>query len=172
MFVMGIDPGRTGSICFRHIETRAMEFFELPYLETEPDIVSTRDLLKNLCQRAAIDNDRLKVYLEKAQSMPGNSGQGMLKYGRASGIIEGLLCGYFIPYELVTPRVWTKEVHAGAGHYVNAKHKSIIVAKRLFPHIEFKRTLRCTKDDEGRIDACLIAEYGARKELGTLTKSS
>jgi hypothetical protein len=63
----------------------------------------------------------------------------------------------------VTARQWQKLMHAGlTGDDI--KQKSIIAAKRLFPGVSLKRTERCRKDDHGKADAVLIAEYGRRSE--------
>lgn len=168
-YIAGIDPGRTGSFCVHSVSKKEYQFQDIPYIQDEPDFKSMAAIFKEWC---IIASNNLKVFLEKAQSMPGNGGAHMLKYGRAAGGIEGILAALKIPYELVPPSVWTKELHAGISKKLKPKAKSLLVATQLFPGIDFKRTERCKKPDEGRIDALLITEWGARKESGRLSKSS
>ena len=66
-----------------------------------------------------------------------------------------------IPYTLVTPQRWKKELMDGMP---KDKDSSRVVAIRLFPTFATELKL---KKHHGRADALLIAEYLRRKEQGS-----
>ena len=100
------------------------------------------------------------VFLEKAQSMPGQGVSSMFNYGVGFGTILGILAALKIPHTLVHPKTWCKVMHAGTTAD-DAKARSLEAVRRLFPSVPIIRP-RCTKPDEGYVDAILIAEYGRR----------
>ena len=48
---------------------------------------------------------------------------------------------------------------------VDTKNTSYNAARRIFPEIDFRRSIRCTNFDDNKVDATLIAEYGRRNNL-------
>jgi hypothetical protein len=78
----------------------------------------------------------------------------MFKIGYGYGIWLGLLGALCLPYTVVSPITWQKEMYLGASG--EGKERSILVAQRLFPNMTVK------KSQSGRADALLIMEYGSR----------
>lgn len=87
-----------------------------------------------------------------------------------------------IPYHLVQPKVWQKEMWDNKDlvvayktivkkdktitkKEVNTKQTSLNAAKRIFPNIDFRKTERCKNPDDNKVDSLLIAEYARRKNL-------
>lgn len=172
MFIAGIDPGQTGAVCLRDTNSNSIKLMPLPFVDGELDMIELNEIFFSFIGKSKsyyakhFHNGLIKFYLEKAQAMPKNGVVSMFKYGRNFGRIEGVISGLNLPYRLIHPKTWTKVMHEGCDSKMDAKNKSLTAAKRLFPGINFKRTERCKKDDEGFIDALLISEYAFRKERG------
>lgn len=165
-WICAIDPGLRGSVCVRDTEGTFFEFYEMPVIGGEINIIGIRDLIREIISQAKLNDAKLKAYVEKVASRPGNAAQAMVKFGTGFGVILGVLVCNDVPLILVPPQTWTKELHQGVDGKLEAKKKSHIAAQRLFPSVNLKRTPKCKKDDEGHIDSLLLAEYGARKERG------
>jgi hypothetical protein len=149
MKIVGIDPGKTGGLAL--IENR-----QISQLEVMPE---DSYFLIPLLERWAPHI----IYLEKAQSMPGNAGARMFNYGQYYGEIIGILKCLKIPFVLVRPQTWTKIMHKNQ-RGDDPKIKSRNAALTLFPNMNFLISERCRKPHEGLVDAALIAEYGAIEE--------
>lgn len=149
MLVFGIDPGAEGAVAVggeRDIHT--VELLK----EVTPDWIRQVHHGVSHCH----------VYLEKAQAMPGQGVSSMFNYGVGFGTIIGWLEALKLPYTLVTPREWTKELHKGCTGET-AKEKSLMAARRLFPMMKLEASERSRKPHAGIIDALLICEYGRRQ---------
>ncbi len=120
----------------------------------EYDIPGIRSLL------ISIKSPRM-VIIEKAQAMPAKLGGGVANYARGLcfGIYQGLLVGLGIPYQVVSPRSWQKVMFDGVNSE-DTKQASVIVASRLWPDEDWRRSERGKKPDHGLTDAALIARYG------------
>lgn len=166
-FVLGIDPGQKGALCLLSVDRKCCFFYPLPFVGPEFDVHEMLGLITELFDTVeARDGLLVKAYVEKAQAMPKNGAASMFKYGKAFGALEACLIARGIPIVEVSPSTWTKLIHEGMSKTLAAKEKSLLIAKRSYPHLEFKRNVRCRVDDEGFIDACLIAEYGVRNQMG------
>lgn len=139
--ILGIDPGATGaiaSIC--------------PSIETW-DMPSTAHDLANLLR--TFNPLTTRVYIEKAQAMPGQGVTSMFKYGMHYGHLTGMLALLRIPYVEVSPQTWKRVMGLTA-----EKADSRAMAQKLFPEASLSR-----KKDHGRAEALLLAEFGRRQRL-------
>lgn len=146
MLICGIDPGAKGALAFLSngvLMTRVM-----------PDANGIADLLS--------DNPPDHVFVEKAQSFPGQGVSSAFNYGRHFGEILGVLITLRQRHTLVTPQMWARALHVGskAG---DAKARSLEVAKRLWPGFDWRASARCKIAHDGQVDAALIAEWGRRQ---------
>jgi len=153
MKIIGIDPGQKGAICI--LIDGAATFYPMP---KTPDYLA--EIIKAHCK------GQYHVFVEKAQAMPKNGSVGMFNYGRGFGEILGILTYHQAPYTLINPRTWCALMHQGTSKGGTAKARSMEAVKRLFPGTNLLRTPKCTKLDEGYIDALLIAAYGFRVMSG------
>lgn len=147
MIAIGIDPGRQGALCA--IDEYGDIFF---YLLTD-----IRAVDRALSQFAPTTTS---VYLEKAQAMPKNGAVGMFNYGEGYGILQGLLIAHRLPYTLVPPATWTKDMLMGTK--ATAKARNVEAARRLQPDLSFVPE-GCRKPHLGLVDAYLLAEWGRRR---------
>lgn len=147
MIYVGIDPGKSGALAVLYddwgdnVVVRVIKFDSREYAQT------LRDL----------SGQRAKACLEHVGAMPGQGVTSMFNFGQNFGYIKGLLEAFQIPYELVRPQKWKK-----AFGITGDKNSSIEVCKRLFPFAQLRRTDRCRKDDDGKAEALLMAEYARR----------
>jgi crossover junction endodeoxyribonuclease RuvC len=152
-FVIGIDPGISGSIAV--FEDGVLHrLIDMPTLEldsgkTKKRHISAAGLATIL--NVFISDANCHVVIEKVGAMPGQGVSSMFNFGRSAGIIEGVVAALLIPNTYVTPQQWTKAVGRAAG-----KDASRMRAMELFPS---KSDLFKRAKDDGRADACLIAYW-------------
>lgn len=111
-----------------------------------------------LCYLAENHKGELRCCIERVNAMPGQGVTSMFNFGLNYGWLLGQLDAYDIPYETVLPKKWKAEFGL-----TGDKTNSIEVCKRLFPKVSLLRTERCKKDDDGKAEALLMAEYARRK---------
>ena len=153
MKIIACDPGCKGALCI--LNDGDIIFYSMP---KTPDYLA--EIIKAHCK------GQYHVFVEKAQAMPKNGAVGMFNYGRGFGEILGILTYHQAPYTLINPRTWCALMHQGTSKGGTAKSRSMEAVKRLFPGTNLLRTPKCTKLDEGYIDALLIAAYGFRVMSG------
>lgn len=162
MKILGIDPGAYGALAFLDTESREVIVVDMPAVKVKrgPRAVTQVDA-KGLAAaiRLHITDDTLAI-VEKVHSMPGQGVASTFSFGRAAGIIEGVLAALDIPFSLIPPQTWTKAMRLYGG-----KDGSRARATELFPD---QAHLFARKKDDGRADAALMACYAAeREENGT-----
>lgn len=146
MIAIGIDPGKSGAMAVLHDD----------YVKTQVfDIQEYSKVLHNLSGT----DEPLRCIVERVAARPGQGVTSMFHFGENFGIIQGLLVAYNIPFELVPPQVWKKEIGV-----TSDKSTSIEMCKKLFPAADLKATPRCRKDHDGIAEALLIAEYARRNK--------
>jgi len=164
MIHIGIDPGKSGAIASIDEDTMEIDIQPMPVIKatksrTEYDLLEIRNILE-----LARSHGYLFVTAEKLQPLPPKLGGGIItnfQRGYGLALLEGMLTGMGIPYQLVLPRAWQKVMLAGTSGK-DTKQKSIIAAQRLFPGQSLKRTEKCRKPDSGYSDALLLAAFGMR----------
>lgn len=150
MTCVGIDPGKEGGIAIRSSG--------LVYALPMPDQYNKVVTLLAALQKPVM------VCMEEGQAFPGQGVVSMFNYGKTNGILEGILIALEIPYVLVKPQIWQKEVLAGKSRRtsVDKKAASIEYATGRFPHISLVFGRR-TKPHDGMADALCIMDYCWRK---------
>ena len=151
MFI-GIDPGNTGAVAF--VENKEFtNVVDMPLVtvrnRTELDLVSLKQIL--------VDNlkEGSHVVLEKVGVMPKQGVASSGAFMRAFGMIEGLIVGLGLPYTLVIPRTWKKQMLPGLD--TSSKDSSRYRVMQMFPD---HAKLFMRKKDDGRAEAVLLALYG------------
>lgn len=143
-FILGIDPGKSGSIIVLKKSGEIVEMHKMP--ETPMDIL---DILKKYENNA-------HCFLEKVHGRPGMGGASMFTFGNNFGHIQMALLALKIKADYITPQKWMKEYQMVKSKSENSsqwKNRLKEVAQRLYPND--KIILQFS-------DALLIAEYGRR----------
>jgi len=146
----GIDPGLKGGISFLNLDGSIKFYTPMPVIGSEIDVTTILSLIKI--------NVPYQILIEHAQPMPKQGVVSVFNYGKGFGLILGLVQGLKIPWNLVKPRIWQKQMFQNTNIKDNPKARALIAAKRIWPNDNF--ILRgCRKPHDGIIDSLLIAEF-------------
>ena len=102
---------------------------------------------------------RVHAFVESVNARPGEGPTGAFAFGRARGVIEGVLAAAGIPATFVTPPAWKRAV----GLTLASKDASRAEAIRRWPnHAELFARVK----DDGRAEAALIGAAGLMRNGG------
>ena len=154
MIYVGIDPGLSGAVAA--IDDEGPLWVEdTPTCKVEDKnkylVGAMAGLLKSFAERTDV-----LVVLENVHSMPKQGVASSFSFGEGKGMWEGILGAYNIPFDLVSPQRWKKEIMADQG---KEKSAARFKAMALFPTLAER--FKLVKHD-GRAEAILMAEYGRR----------
>jgi crossover junction endodeoxyribonuclease RuvC len=141
---IGIDPGSSSG---------GMAWIP-PGDNPEPEAVklngmTQRDIIEWLYERSVST-----ACLEKVSAMPGQGVSGMFRFGTSFGELRMALVASAIPFELVTPQKWQKNLGCMSRGDKNVTKRK---AQELFPGIK--------KITHAMADALLLAEYNRRSRV-------
>lgn len=141
---MGCDPGTQGAVA-------VVDGAGLPVERIRLSKATPRDLSDWLARWSGRITSTM---LESVGSRPGQGVSSTFKFGRAAGMLEGMLVVHRIPYELVTPAKWQAALRCLSK---GDKNVTKAAAQRLFP------TRTIVHEDA---DGWLLAEFCRRKTQG------
>lgn len=122
-----------------------------------------------------MDKSQVVVVIEDVHSIFGTSAGSNFQFGRALGILEGLIEGLQLQYVKVSPKTWQavcfegvpvikkpgkKETGRGS---LDTKAMALVAAQRLYPKVDLRRSLKAEKPHDGIIDALLMAHFARLK---------
>ena len=162
---VGIDIGKEGAIAI--IDDVFITYDATPKIGTEIDLRGLSQIINK------IGRDSI-VVIEDVHAIFKSSAKSTFEFGRALGIVEGILSAKVIPFIKVAPKTWQKEMFQGVAlmhrpsstkktMVTDTKSMALIAAQRLFPNLDFTPTKASKKPHNGIVDALLMAEYGRRK---------
>jgi len=153
---IGIDPGQTGAMAM--IAPKGIKVWDYD----DGEGISWLKELSVQIKNSLLTRDPIYSHavLEKVHSMPKQGVSSSFKFGDNFGQWKGRLDALGIPYDLVTPQKWQKEIFDSMTK-TDRKTMSLDRARRLFPEMSdmLKR-----KKDHNRAEALLIAEYCRRMD--------
>lgn len=169
---IGIDPGSKGFISV--YSDKNTQFFSI----ADNDFYKISDILQGIKQ----EYPDVVCIMEEVHAIFGSSAKATFAFGEINGLLKGVLIANKIPYHLVQPKTWQKEIWEHKDLVVsykdviikgkevvkkeiNTKQTSLNAAKRLFPNIDFRRTTKCKNFDDNKVDSLLLSEYGRRLNL-------
>jgi crossover junction endodeoxyribonuclease RuvC len=156
MRFIGIDPGVNGAVAALD-EDRA-EVLDIPtfWVTKGTKRRQVYDLPVFFALLEYVGHRGASTYIvEDVHAMPGQGVTSMFSMGYGVGAIHGMLTALGRPFELVTPQRWKKELLAGVA--TKDKKAAYVKASRLYPGVDLG-----SRNDHGRAEALLIAEYGRR----------
>lgn len=149
MIVLGIDCGLSGAVCRMRDDGTVDRLDDVP----------THALARGGKNKREIDTVALAAlvagdcaFVEQVGAMPGQGVSAVFAFGKAYGIVLGIIAAKQISVTLVSPRRWKAALAVPA-----EKDGARARASQLMP-AEAHRWTR-VKDD-GRAEAALIARYG------------
>jgi len=156
MIYLGIDPGLNGGMAFLG---DTLDLYPMPTIAGKDyDIQEMKRLLLQYKPGMTI--------VEQQIAMPGQGLSSTLQTGKGFGILLGLLAGLEMPHQVIPAKMWQHKLFTGVSAKLDTKAKSEIVAKRIFPTSDFRRSDRAKVAADGLTDAACIAEYAKRLVSG------
>lgn len=154
--IIGIDPGKSGALALIGWNLRKPLLADTPTIMTggkrQYDVAGMLAILRRFRHQGP-----LQAVLEQSQAMPKQGVTSTFSIGEGFGIWQGLLAGLEIPYTLVRPVQWKREMLSGIA--VRDKGASVLRAKQLYP--TSAQELSRIKD-HNRAEAILLAAWGER----------
>ena len=155
MFIIGIDPGISGSICFFE-DGKILEVIEMPIMtegkKNKKQVNGAQiynEFLKRINKKK---DDEVRVVIEQVSAMPGQGVTSMFNFGQSFGILKGICSAMQLPMFFVRPAKWKKYYNL-----INSqKDASRTRAIEIFPYFS---TQLSKKKDSNKADAILIASF-------------
>lgn len=157
MIICGIDPGKSGGVALLRSPAQGVHEDALVEIFVMPDIQEFASRMQWLAAEEAGSH----VFIEKAQSFPGQGISSAFNYGCHFGELCGVLWSCGLSHTLVSPKTWTKVIHSGTRDD-EPKKRTLEAMRRLFPKVSLLATAKSKVPHPGLYDALAIAEYGRR----------
>lgn len=170
MRFVGVDPGKDGGIVELSQDAKIICKYKPPLIvatkgktKDEYDLPAICELFRSFGSKSS---EQVMIVLEKGQPMALAGSLAQFQRGFAFGMYQAMFVALGLSYHVVPPKTWQKVMFAGVSAD-DTKAASILVAKRLWPKEDWRRTEKCRTDDDGYTDAALIGDFG-RRTLSTL----
>ena len=155
MYIIGIDPGISGAICFFE-EGKIIDVIEMPSMadgKKNKKQVNGNQLYNEIKSRISdISHDNISVVVEHVTAIPGQGVTSLFNFGQSYGVIKGICSAMQLPIHFVRPTKWKKYFNL-----INtSKDASRTRAIEIFPKVSEKLK---RKKDTYKADAILIASY-------------
>ena len=155
MFIIGIDPGISGAICFFE-DGKIIDVIEMPSMsegKKNKKQVNGNQLFNEIKLRLSeINQEKICVVVEHVTAMPGQGVTSMFNFGQSFGVIKGICSAMQLSTFYVRPVKWKKYF----GLIKSEKDASRTKAIEIFPYIS---TNLSKKKDSNKADAILIASF-------------
>jgi hypothetical protein len=158
MAVLGVDIGLTGEIAILSEAGELIDVMDMPCLEDGPKgrPAVNAALLADIIAGAGAT----LAYVEQVGPRPTDGSVAAFAFGRAKGVLEGVLAACGVPVAFLTPPVWKRLVGIGPGK-AGAKDAARSEAIRRWPG---KAALFSRIRDDGRAEAALIGLAAIMRE--------
>ena len=151
--ILGIDIGVQGAIALLNEDGALREIDDMPVLRDGP--AGRRAINAPLLAKIVFDSHAVHAFVESVGARPGEGAVGAFSFGRARGVIEGVLAAAGIPVTFITPPSWKRAV----GLTLASKDAARAEAIRRYPN---HAGLFARVKDDGRAESALIAVAGLR----------
>ena len=155
MFIIGIDPGISGAICFLE-DGKIIDVIEMPSMaegKKNKKQVNGNQLFNEIKSRMIeVNQEEVCVVVEHVTAMPGQGVTSMFNFGQSFGVIKGICAAMQLSIFFVRPAKWKKYFDL-----INTeKDASRTKAIEMFPKIS---SYLSKKKDSNKADAILIASF-------------
>ena len=151
MFIIGIDPGISGSICFFE-EGKIIDVVEMPNMtegKKNKKQVNGAQIYNEISNRIKnMEKKDIKVIIEQVSAMPGQGVTSMFNFGQSFGILKGICSAMYF----VRPAKWKKYFNLLNSEKDASRTKAI----EIFPYFSSQLA---RKKDSNKADAILIASF-------------
>ena len=155
MFIIGIDPGISGSICFFQ-DGVIQDVIEMPTMiegKKNKKQVNGSQIFNEISEKIKkMDKKNIKVVIEHVTAMPGQGVTSMFNFGQSFGILKGICSAMQLSVYFVRPAKWKKYFNL-----INSeKDASRTRAIEIFPYYS---SYLSRKKDSNKADAILISSF-------------
>ena len=155
MFIIGIDPGISGAICFFE-NGKILDVIEMPTMidgKKSKKQVNGAQIFNEISQRIYnVEKHNVRVVIEQVSAMPGQGVTSMFNFGQSFGILKGICSAMQLPLYFVRPAKWKKYFNL-----INSeKDASRTRAIEIFPYFSSQLS---KKKDSNKADAILISSF-------------
>ena len=155
MFIIGIDPGISGAICFFE-NGKILDVIEMPTMnegKKNKRQVNGAQIYNEISKRMNKTHiEDVRVVVEQVSAMPGQGVTSMFNFGQSFGIIKGICSAMQLSLYFVRPTKWKKYFNL-----INSeKDASRTRAIEVFPYFSSQLS---KKKDSNKADAILIASF-------------
>ena len=155
MFIIGIDPGISGAICFFE-NGKILDVIEMPTMnegKKNKRQVNGAQIYNEISKRMNKTHfEDVRVVVEQVSAMPGQGVTSMFNFGQSFGIIKGICSAMQLSLYFVRPTKWKKYFNL-----INSeKDASRTRAIEIFPYFSSQLS---KKKDSNKADAILIARF-------------
>ena len=155
MFIIGIDPGISGAICFMK-DGKIIDVIEMPSMaegKKNKKQVNSSQIFNEISLRIkSLNKNDIKVVIEHVSAMPGQGVTSMFNFGQSFGVLKGICSAMNLSMYFVRPAKWKKYFNL-----INTeKDASRTKAIEIFPYFSINLS---KKKDANKADAMLIASY-------------
>ena len=106
MFIIGIDPGISGAICFLE-DGKIIDVIEMPSMaegKKNKKQVNGNQLYNEIKSRlSGVNEEEVCVVVEHVTAMPGQGVTSMFNFGQSFGVIKGICSAMKLPIHFVRP---------------------------------------------------------------------
>ena len=155
MFIIGIDPGISGAICFFE-NGKIIEIIDMPNMtdgKKSKKQVNGAQIYNEISERIKnVPKYEINVVLEQVSAMPGQGVTSMFNFGQTFGAIKGICAALNLPIFFVRPSKWKKYFELINSSKDSSRTKVI----EMYPSLSSQLA---KKKDVNKSDAVLIARY-------------
>ena len=137
MFIIGIDPGISGAICFFESDI-IKDVIEMPVMadgKKNKRQINGPQIVNEIQKRIEnIPKKNIFVVVEHVSAMPGQGVTSMFNFGQSFGVIKGICSALKLPIYFVRPVKWKKYFNLIKTDKESSRSKAI----QIFPYISSK----------------------------------
>ena len=155
MFIIGIDPGISGAICF-FLNGEVIDIIDMPSMadgKKNKRQINSQQVFNEISERIKnFSKKEIIVVIEQVSAMPGQGVTSMFNFGQSFGVLKGICSAMQLSMYFVRPAKWKKYY----GLIKTEKDASRTKVIEIFPYISSKLS---KKKDSNKADAVLIANF-------------
>ncbi len=150
--VVGIDTGANGAIACIGVKG------DVHWVDDMPSVVDRKNKsmvdgrgLRDMLADLTINYD-VTVIVEDVHAMPKQGVTSSFNFGMAKGVILGVIQGLGLPYELVAPSQWKRDLKMAGHHKDYVRTRAIEMWPDMYEFLKLKKHI-------DRADALMIAHW-------------
>ena len=155
MYIIGIDPGISGAVCFFK-DGEIIDVIEMPTMaegKKNKKQVNGNQLFNEIKSYLRdIRSEDVSVVVEHVTAMPGQGVTSMFNFGQSFGVIKGISSAMQLPIHYVRPAKWKKYFNLLNSQKDASRTKAI----EIFPYFSHQLS---KKKDANKADAILISSF-------------